>query len=64
MYVFTFKKCLIRIINLRIDYSEPGDDIDEELIQIRLEEPEVNQNDLGKFTITFFQIIFVFCFVC
>ena len=31
-----------------LEQTEPGDDIDEDLVTIRIEEPEVSSKDLGK----------------
>ena len=32
---------------LFLEQTEPGDDIDEDLVTIRIEEPEVSTKDLG-----------------
>ena len=35
-------------LNDFLEQTEPGDDIDEDLVTIRIEEPEVSSKDLGK----------------
>ena len=32
---------------IHLEQTEPGDDIDEDLVTIRIEEPEVSSKDLG-----------------
>ena len=40
---------LIGSSELILEQTEPGDDIDEDLVTIRIQEPEVSSKDLGKF---------------
>ena len=40
---------LMGSLELILEQTEPGDDIDEDLVTIRIQEPEVSSKDLGKF---------------
>ena len=41
-----------------LEQTEPGDDIDEDLVTIRIEEPEVSSKDLGKILIIINTVLF------
>ena len=41
-----------------LEQTEPGDDIDEDLVTIRIEEPEVSSKDLGKILMVINTVLF------
>ena len=41
-----------------LEQTEPGDDIDEDLVTIRIEEPEVSSKDLGMIFMTRSTVLF------
>ena len=41
-----------------LEQTEPGDDIDEDLVTIRIEEPEVSSKDLGMILMTINTVLF------